>query len=150
MTEALFYHLEARPVEQVLPVLLTRSLERGWRVVVQAGSQDRLEAIDSHLWTFADDAFLPHGTIADDYPEQQPIFLTTGEENPNRATVRFLIDRAPPPVDLTAYERLVLLFSGDDSEALAEARAHWKALKEAGHAVTYWQQDGRGAWVKKA
>jgi len=150
MAEALFYHLESRPAEQVLPVLLARSMERGWRVVVQVGSPDRLQAIDSHLWTFSDEAFLPHGTAADGFVEEQPIYLTTGEENPNGATVRILVDRALPPADLSAYARVVLMFSGADEEALAEAREQWKILKAAGHEVTYWQQDRRGAWVKKA
>jgi DNA polymerase-3 subunit chi len=150
MTEALFYHLTDKSVESVLPVLLARSLERGWRVVVQAGSQERLEAIDSHLWTYSDESFLPHGTAADGPADQQPVYLTTDESNPNGAAVRFLVDRAPPPADVAGYERLVLLFSGDDPEALAEARAHWKALVADGHKVTYWQQDERGVWVKKA
>ena len=40
MTEVLFYHLENQPVERVLPPLLEKSLERGWRVVVQAASEE--------------------------------------------------------------------------------------------------------------
>jgi DNA polymerase III subunit chi len=150
MTEVLFYQLDGKPAEAVLPVLLGRSLERGWRAVVQAGSAERLAAIDSHLWTYADEAFLPHGTADDGHADWQPIFLSTGDENPNAATIRFLIDRAPLPADMATYERIVLLFSGDDPEALADAREQWKAVKAAGLAATYWQQDARGAWVKKA
>jgi DNA polymerase III subunit chi len=150
MAEALFYHLVGKTAEAVLPSLLSRSLERGWRCVVQSGSAERLEAIDSHLWTFSEEAFLPHGTAADGHAASQPIWLTTDGGNPNGANVRFLVDRAPPPPDADRYDRLVLVFSGDDEDALADARAHWKALKAAGIAVTYWQQDSRGAWVKKA
>ena len=49
MTDVLFYHLETRPLETVLPDLLNRSLAKGWRAVVQIGSDDRLEALDAHL-----------------------------------------------------------------------------------------------------
>lgn len=150
MAEVLFYHLDDRPLEAVLPVLLEKSLERGWRVVVQAGSPERLEAIDSHLWTYADESFLPHGTAADGHPEAQPVFLTLDDANPNGATVRFLVDRAAPPSDLAGYARLVLIFDGRDEGALAEARSHWKTLKAAGHEVTYWQQTARGGWERKA
>ena len=150
MTEALFYHLERQKVEDVLPVLLLRTLERGWKAVVQAGSRERLEAIDSHLWTFDDAAFLPHGTSEDGRDADQPVFLTTGPETPNDATVRFLVDRAPPPDDAERYQRLVLIFDGTDEAALADARAAWKVLKERGLDVTYWQQDGEGRWVRKA
>ena len=40
MTEAVFYHLLRKPLEKALPELLEKSYERGWRVVVQAGSDD--------------------------------------------------------------------------------------------------------------
>jgi DNA polymerase-3 subunit chi len=149
-TEALFYHLERQPLETVLPQLLLRTLERGWRAVVEAGSEERLEALDAHLWTFDEHSFLPHGRKQDGHPERQPIFLTTGPENPNGATVRFLVDGAAPPDDLTGYVRLVLMFDGRDTQAVANARDHWRVLKGKGCAVTYWQQADRGGWERKA
>ncbi|ODN69606.1 DNA polymerase III subunit chi [Methylobrevis pamukkalensis] len=149
MAEVLFFHLERQPLEAVLPVLLARSLERGWKVVVQAGSRERIEALDTHLWTFADDSFLPHGLAGGDYAADQPVLLTTGDDNPNGAAVRFLIDRAAPP-DLAPYIRGVFVFDGNDPEAVAEARAQWKIQKAAGHDLTYWQQNDRGGWDKKA
>ena len=94
MTEILFYQLKGQTPEQVLPPLLQKSLERGWRVVVQASSDERVEALDAHLWTWRDDAFLPHGTWRDAEAAEQPIVLTVNEENPNGATVRFLVDGA--------------------------------------------------------
>lgn len=150
MTEALFYHLDGQPLERVLPLLLQKSVERGWRVVVEAGSPERLAALDSHLWTFDDAAFLPHGTSSDGHASLQPIYLSASSENPNAATVRFLVDRAPVPENAEGYERLVLIFDGTDEVALAEARAAWKALKGRGLEVTYWQQDGEGRWTRKA
>jgi DNA polymerase-3 subunit chi len=150
MTEMLFYHLQGQKLEGVLPALLEKSLARGWRVVVQGASEERIEALDAHLWTYRDDAFLPHGTWREPDAAQQPILLTLTESNPNGANVRFLIDGAGPPADADAYERLVLLFDGDDEEAVAAARAHWSAAKAKGLAATYWQPDAQGRWVKKA
>jgi DNA polymerase-3 subunit chi len=150
MTEVLFYHLQHQPLEGVLPSLLERSVERGWRVVVQVGSEERIEAIDAHLWTYRDDSFLPHGTARDGDAGRQPILLTTGDDNPNAATVRFLLDGTPLPADAKGYDRIVLLFDGDDEEALARAREHWSEAKSKGFDVTYWQTDERGRWVKKA
>ena len=57
MTEVLFYHLQNMSIENVLPPLLEKSLERGWRVVVQSASQERTEALNAHLWTYSDDSF---------------------------------------------------------------------------------------------
>jgi DNA polymerase III subunit chi len=150
MTEFLFYHLQAQPVEKVLPVLLERSIERGWRVVVQCASEERVDALDSHLWTFRDDSFLPHGTFREATAPEQPVLITTKDHNPNAATVRFLIDRAPVPEDAERYERVVLLFDGDDDEAVAEARERWREAKGRGFAVTYWQADDNGRWQRRA
>ena len=150
MTEMLFYHLQGQPLERVLPTLLERSLERGWRVIVQSSSEERVEALDAHLWTFRDDSFLPHGTHKEPTAADQPILLTVDDGNPNGATVRFLIDGAPLPPDAKAYERIVLVFDGGDEDAVADARLRWTAAKGEGFEVTYWQPDEGGRWVKKA
>jgi DNA polymerase-3 subunit chi len=150
MTEILFYHLKGQTPEQVLPALLQKSLERGWRVVVQASSDERVEALDAHLWTWRDDAFLPHGTWRDSEVAEQPIVLTVNEENPNGATVRFLVDGATLSGAAAAYERIVLLFDGDDPDAVERARARWSEAKSAGIEVTYWQADERGRWQRQA
>ena len=96
MAEVLFYHLETRPLEAVMPLLLEKTLERGWRAVVEVGSRERAEAIDAHLWTWRDDSFLPHGLAGEETDPLQPILITTGQENPNGAAVRFFADRAVP------------------------------------------------------
>ena len=148
MAEILFYHLETRPLEAVMPLLLEKTLERGWRAVVEVGSRERAEVLDAHLWTYRDDSFLPHGLAGEGSEASQPILLTTDSENPNGATVRFFVDRAVPQA-AGDYTRLVYLFSGLDPDALAEARLAWKSLR-ADNDVTYWQQEGDGRWVKKA
>jgi len=150
MTEILFYHLQGQKLEGVLPTLLEKSLERGWRVVVQASSDERIEALDAHLWTYRDDGFLPHGTAKESEAAAQPILLTTGDDNANSAQVRFLIDGAPVPADAAAYQRIVLLFDGEDQDAVAAAHERWTEAKAKGFEATYWQPDEQGRWVKKA
>jgi DNA polymerase-3 subunit chi len=150
MTEVLFYHLQRQPIERVLPALLERSLERGWRVVVQAGSQERIEALDAHLWTYREDSFLPHGTWREAEASQQPILLTVNDDNPNGAAVRFLLDGAAVPPDAATYQRIVLLFDGDDPDAVETARGCWSDAKKLGFDVTYWQPDEQGRWQRKA
>lgn len=149
MPELLFYHLQRQPLEKVLPALLEKSLERGWRVVVQSSSEERIDALDAYLWTFRDDSFLPHGTDRESAASEQPILLTIKDDNPNGAAVRFLIDRSPLPVDAGAYQRVVVLFDGEDEDAVAEARAQWSAAKAQGLEVTYWQCDEQGRWQRQ-
>lgn len=148
MTEMWFYHLQRQPLERVLPALLERSLERGWRVIVQTPSEERIDALDAHLWTYRDDGFLPHGTMREAERAAQPVLLTTADDNPNGATVRFLIDGAPVPADAAAYERIVLIFDGEDDEAVALAREQWRGAKADGIESTYFQCDAEGRWQK--
>jgi DNA polymerase-3 subunit chi len=154
MPEIWFYHLQHQPLERALPALLEKALERGWRVVVQATAEERLDSLDDSLWTYADASFLAHGRARDGDVEMQPVYLTTGAENPNGAKLRLCVEGADVATLLATapddYERLILLFDGADEDQLLSARAQWKILKDQGHALAYWQQSERGAWEKKA
>lgn len=148
MTEVLFYHLERGRVEDALPGLLEKTLERGWRAVVRAGSRARVETLDGFLWTYRDESFLPHGAAGDG--ARQPIWLTDGEDVPNQADVLFLTDNAQTSTDaIDVFTRCVTIFDGRDDEALAAARAFWKETKTAGHEATYWKQSSQGRWEKQ-
>jgi DNA polymerase III subunit chi len=147
MTEILFYHLETQPLERVLPSLLEKSLERGWKAVVETASRERATALDALLWTYRDDSFLPHGLAGEETDADQPVLIATDDGNANAANVRFYVDRAVPQT-ADGYERIVYMFSGHDPDAVTEARLAWKALQE-GNTLTYWQQDEGGRWVKK-
>jgi len=149
VTEVLFYHLERVQLAQVLPGLLEKTLERGWRALVQVASEQRLDALDSLLWTYSDSSFLAHGTYKDGQEASHPIFLTNEEINPNEASVAFFVDGTTRE-DLLPFERAVYLFDGHDDHAVEQARGYYKAAKDNGHQVTYWQQDEQGRWRKKA
>ena len=145
MTEVLFYHLEHQPLERVLPSLVEKTLERGWRAVVQAGSEERVEALDTLLWTYREESFLPHGTkrdgnaaVAARLPDDR------AEDNPNGATVRFLVDGAEAR-ELGGYARVVYLFDGrDGGRDSARARAVEGRQGAPAATVTYWQQSPEG------
>lgn len=149
MTPVFFYHLERQPLDAVLPKLLALSLERGWRAVVQAGTEERAEALAAQLWSFDDESFLPHGTRADGFPDLQPVWLTGADENPNNANIRFYVDGAAVG-EIGGLTRAVIMFDGNDQQAVDAARDGWKRFKAAGHEVSYWQQDEQGRWQNRA
>jgi DNA polymerase-3 subunit chi len=53
------------------------------------------------------------------------------------------------PENSAGYERLVLVFNGEDDEALQAARGIWTKAKSNGFDVTYWQPDEQGRWQRK-
>ncbi len=147
MTEIRFYHLQRTSLQQALPGLLEKSLERGWRAVVMAGSDERVEALTQHLWTYRDRSFLPHGNARDGASAEQPIWLTALDENPNGAAVLFLTDGAQS-AHLDDYTLVCELFDGNDPAAVEAARGRWRTRRDAGHTLAYWQQTD-GGWEKK-
>jgi DNA polymerase III subunit chi len=150
VTDVRFYHLERQKLDDALPALLEQALEEEVKVVVEGSSSELIEALDERLWTYSDDGFLPHGLARDGEAETQPIFLTTGVDNPNGATWRILVGGAEAQRALreAAPERLILLFDGADPDALAAARAQWAQVKSIGFAPTYWRQDDTGRWAQ--
>jgi DNA polymerase-3 subunit chi len=149
VTEVYFYHLERQTLDDALPKLLERSLARGWRAAVQAGSEERVAALDTLLWAYSDESFLPHGTTKDGRASSHPIYLTAGEDNPNGAQVRFLVDGATL-ADASPYARVAYVFDGRDQDAVVRAREAWQAAKAQGLSVSYWQQGADGRWQQKA
>ena len=147
--EVWFYHLERTALDQALPELLDKTLQKGWRALVRTGDVQRLDHLDGWLWSYREDSFLPHGLAGEPLADRQPILLTTAADNLNAAQALFLIDGAEA-ASLDGYERCILMFDGRDEEATAEARARWKVFKAAGHPVSYWRQGAERGWEKQA
>ena len=149
MAEVWFYHLEREPVENVLPGLLARGVQRGLRLAVQAANADILKMLSEKLWAMEDVAFLAHGDADTPMPHLQPIYLTTTADNPNGAAYRFFVSGSEPQ-DMAGIERASILFDGNDRTAIEQARATWRRMKADGHVISYWKQDDAGRWVNQA
>lgn len=150
MAEVFFYHLTERPLEQAMPELLEKTLQRGWRALVRGTQEPRLARLDALLWTRRDEDFMPHGMAGGDHDAAQPILLTTGGANPNGADILMLVDGARVDLpEIDGFQRACVMFDGNDATQLDAARADWKLVADAGVNAQYWAQDG-GRWVKKA
>jgi DNA polymerase III subunit chi len=153
MTETLFYHLERRALDDILPGLVEKSRERGWRAVIKTDSSERSDALDNLLWTYDDQSFLAHAQSGDGEAARQPVLITVEDENPNRAQILFCVGGAQPAdwkdAGLSSLARVVMLFDGRDAVMLDSARTAWKDAKEAGHDVTYWKESASGKFEKQ-
>lgn len=148
MTEIRFYHLQTQALEQALPQILMKAVSGGHRIVVKTKDGARAEKLCDVLWTFHPQQFLPHGTAKDGYEDQQPVFLTDKDENPNKADVLILTEgvEAEKP---DAYELCCEIFDGRDEKMVTGARQRWKEYQDSGFEVTYWKQNENGGWDKK-
>jgi len=148
VVQVAFYHLTRSPLDAALPKLLEKTLEAGKRAVVLASSSQRVEHLNDVLWTYDPASWLPHGSQKDGHSEDQPVWLTEGQDNANGAEFLFLTDGAMCP-DMDGFERCFELFDGTNDESVQAARQRWKAYKGAGYELTYWQQTESGGWEKK-
>jgi DNA polymerase-3 subunit chi len=149
MTDIQFYHLTSTPLERALPKLLEKAVQGGFKALVLMESDAKAGAMSEQLWTYDPASFLPHGTSADGYGSEQPIYLTASEDNPNHADLLVVTDGSELEFDDT-FKRVLDMFDGTDEEAVAKARGRWKKYQAAGHSVAYIKQTASGGWEKQA
>lgn len=149
MTEISFYHLTTTPLENALPRLVQKAMESGFRIVIKTGDEVTLDKLNTALWTFDPNSFLPHGSRKDKHPEEQPIYLSDAYENPNGATLLVVTDGSSPKA-FDGYSRVLDMFDGADEDAVTAARGRWKNYKERELQLSYLQQTAQGGWQKKA
>lgn len=150
MSEVYFYHLTSSALGQTLSQLLTRTLQNNWRVQLRIGDESQLARLDAQLWGGNSPQFLPHGTSGGAHDADQPVLLTTMAENRNDAKALMLVHGAKTdPAEVAQYERVSLVFNGNDETEVQAARADWKALTDAGVSAKYWSQ-ASGRWEMKA
>jgi DNA polymerase III subunit chi len=136
-------------LDHVLPRIVSKAIERGLPLVIETTTQEQVTKISDMLWAAEDVAFLPHGFEGDGQGELQPVWLTMGQDNPNESKMRIYTFGAIP-TDISLLSRAMLMFDGNDPQALEAARAEWKRHKVDGHAVSYWRQDESGKWQNQA
>jgi DNA polymerase-3 subunit chi len=147
MTDIQFYYLSA-PLERVLPKLLEKSLAGGFRARVKFASEEKAENMNTLLWTYNPDAFLPHGTAKDGYGEQQPVYLTAADDNPNRADLIVITDGSKIEED-AGVKRVLDLVESADEAALGSADERQRAYAAQGHSVSCVRQTASGGWEKQ-
>ena len=150
MGNALFYHLTRSPAARLVPLLLGKSLQAGWRVELRGTDRARMARLDDELWLA--EGFLPHGMAGGPHDAAQPVLLTVaGEGHGGAAAAECLIaldGAAVAPEECTATQRLCIVFDGNDPPALDRARDQWRSLTGAGIASEYWSEAG-GRWERK-
>ena len=144
-----FYHLEKMPLEKVLPVILQKAYDAGTKVLIKTDLAEQADELNTFLWTYQPDTFLPHGCEKDGFNDKQPIFITHKDHiNPNNATLCILINNVPICFD-DSFERVLYFFNGLNQESVEKAREQWKKVSEAGVEKFYWKQNDAGKWENK-
>src|SRR5579884_3085213 len=153
-TTVQFYHLLATPIERALPRLLEKALAAGFKAVLITDSEERAEHFNQLLWTFDPGSFLPHGSMKDGNPEQQPVLVATPEllnDNipPNQASLLVITNGITPPCP-ERFARILDIFDGNDPTSVEKARTRWSNYKNSGFTLNYLRQTQSGGWEQKS
>lgn len=148
MAEVFFYHMTLHPLDVTLPMLLEKSLKAGWRVGVLGSEQSDLERLDKKLWER--EGFLPHGLAGAPFDGDQSILLSANPIFANHPDCIVAIDGSDLDVEIVQkLSRTMILFDGQNPDAVAHARSQWKQVTAAQVPAKYWSQES-GRWEMKA
>lgn len=148
MADIRFYHLEHSTLDKALPAITMKAWQSGKRVAIRVPDKKEAARLDDLLWTFHPDVFLPHGMAGDKNDARQPVLLNSGQGNENDAEI-LILTHGCTENDLSPYGMVCEMLDGRVESQITEARQRWKAYKDSGHDLTYWQQDQNGKWNKR-
>ena len=136
MPRADFHEVRGTNWEAALCRQVLAAWEAGERVYVWAESEAGARRLDELLWTFAEDAFLPHDLWQGELQLATPVAVGWRPGNPNGATCAVLATDASP-ADLDGFARVVDFAPVDVPERIGPARDRYRALREAGFQVSF-------------
>ncbi len=140
-----FYHLITTPVEKALPKLVEKIYASGLRSLIVCDNQERMLSLNSILWTFSQNAFIPHNFEGD--PARHPVWLSLASDNVNQADVALVLNGAMIPSG--QFSRVMDMFDGNDETSVVKARERYKSYRDGGYKLTYWKQNEKGAWASQ-
>jgi DNA polymerase-3 subunit chi len=109
-------------------------VQAGRRVVICTPDADFSQRLDQLLWTFEEDAFVPHVVVGDEAVSPlNPVLLTHRDPGHLRADV--FVNFAPTPLSPSQIEGEVLvyeLFRQDKPDGIEMGRLKWAGYKSAG------------------
>ncbi len=134
-----FYYLTRTPLDRALPAIAERVLASGARLLILADDALLLDRLDTHLWAYRAESFLPHGREGD-----QPVLLALPDAQISGYTNIALVDGIWRDVP-AGTERVFYFF---DADRLDNARSAWRAVADQPVERRYWKQDEAGRWVE--
>jgi DNA polymerase III subunit chi len=151
MKEVTFYHITSDPLEKSLAELANKLYEKKERTLIVCNDNAQMHNINNILWSFSTKKFIPHGSIEDDAPEQQPILLSTSPKNldNNPSTIILLM-----PISLEnagRFEKYIYMFCGKDADpnviAMNDLHAQYNSNNH--YQIKYWFLDASKKWITR-
>jgi len=149
MTEINFYVSSAASndaIYKLLPSLLERIISQQHKVLIACKNEAEVKRVDKFLWEYNAEKFIPHGTASKEHAEDQPILITSEEENKNLSDILICLS-GKTVSDFSSYLKVIDIFEGSEEQKQA-GRERWKDYKSKGYDLSYFTSEN-GKWLKK-
>ncbi len=123
-----FYVLGERPVDPVLCRLTEKAWRAGHTVFILAQSERHAHHLDSLLWSWRQESFLPHELDGPD--AESPVRIGWASE-PHEATQVLINLTSEAPPFHARFERVAELVAGDEAQR-ALARERYRYYRDSG------------------
>ena len=133
MTQVDFYVLAddgARSRLQFACRLADKAYRLGHRVYIHTESPEQTQELDTLLWTFQQNSFVPHGTVQDAGDSKPPVLLSHDTE-PDASQVMINL-AAEVPLFFSRFERVAELVNADNT-VRQQGRSRYSFYKERGY-----------------
>lgn len=113
--------------------LTEKAYKQGDRVCLMCNPGEQIQALDTLLWQFSPDSFIPHAQIDSMVsPASQPekVGLVSGQPSPGDWDTVIVLGSSLP-AQAERFARLALIASSD-AATLNQARSHFRQLRELG------------------
>lgn len=117
--------------------LIEKAFGRGHLIYVHMDSEDQAQELDTLLWEFNPEAFIPHAIdgLIDD--EDVPVVIGYGGDHNGPKDVLVNLGKDIPPFHAD-FNRITEIVINEES-AKQTSREHWKTYKEAGYELKHHQ-----------
>ena len=137
MTEVIFVEVTQNLMEMRACAIAERTYVKGDRLQIIAADQQQAVRLDSLLWTFRPDSFVPHGLLEGEKDDNvPPVLICAREERFPGFDFLLMLDYCPVEI-VGQFSNAIHLVVLDNPERLEASRRYWSQLKEAGFTLRH-------------
>jgi DNA polymerase-3 subunit chi len=136
-----FYKVQNENFIKTICLLVEKAYQSNYKIIIKTSDSLLENEINKTLWTYSQKTFIPHGSSKDPLPEKHPIYITTGEENPNKANLKIFVNSIEPYKG--NFDKVLYIFL-DNPENNENSRALYENYKINGASTTYHIQETQG------
>lgn len=147
MKEINFYCIE-EDINTFLYIFLSKLIEKDKKVIVYSESSEKIEKLDSILWTMKKTGFLPHLLYDEKGAENTPVLISNKKENKFNSNFLLISTFVDDINFLNSFEKTFYIFSPMNQNLMNETEKKWNEYRENGFNTKMFRKNSLGKWTE--